>query len=225
MFETKYSKFLTVLLIVIIVAIIGLLGFLGYKSYKNHKNVSSASEFVDAFTSGEDNNKTKGENKTDSNSTDENSVLGGIETTESSSGKKRKTYGGFDVSATIEIPKINLSLPILSKETKKSLETAVAVRYPENAVLNTEGNVVIAGHNYRNGTFFSNLKKVALGDTIYITDLDGKKIAYSIYNIFEAAENDTSFYNRDTNGAKEITLTTCTDDSTARLIVEAKANE
>ena len=218
MFETRYSKFLTVLLIVIIVAIIGLLGYLGYKTYKDHKNVSSASEFVDAFTSGD-------KNTTGENTTDENGVLGGVETTESSSGKKRKTYGGFDVSATIEIPKINLSLPILSKETKKSLETAVAVRYPENAVLNTEGNVVIAGHNYRNGTFFSNLKKVALGDTIYITDLDGNRVAYNIYNIFEAAENDTSFYNRDTNGAKEITLTTCTDDSTARLIVEAKANE
>lgn len=222
MFETRYSKFLTVLLIVIIVAIIGLLGYLGYKTYKDHKNVSSASEFVDAFTSG--NKNTTGENTTDNN-VDGNGVLGGVETTESSSGKKRKTYGGFDVSATIEIPKINLSLPILSKETKKSLETAVAVRYPENAVLNTEGNVVIAGHNYRNGTFFSNLKKVALGDTIYITDLDGNRVAYNIYNIFEAAENDTSFYNRDTNGAKEITLTTCTDDSTARLIVEAKANE
>ena len=222
MFETRYSKFLTVLLIVIIVAIIGLLGYLGYKTYKDHKNVSSASEFVDAFTSG--NKNTTGENTTDNN-VDGNGVLGGVETTESSSGKKRKTYGGFDVSASIEIPKINLSLPILSKETKKSLETAVAVRYPENAVLNTEGNVVIAGHNYRNGTFFSNLKKVALGDTIYITDLDGNRVVYNIYNIFEAAENDTSFYNRDTNGAKEITLTTCTDDSTARLIVEAKANE
>lgn len=222
MFETRYSKFLTVLLIVIIVAIIGLLGYLGYKTYKDHKNVSSASEFVDAFTSG--NKNTTGENTTDNN-VDGNGVLGGVETTESSSGKKRKTYGGFDVSATIEIPKINLSLPILSKETKKSLETSVVVRYPENAVLNTEGNVVIAGHNYRNGTFFSNLKKVALGDTIYITDLDGNRVAYNIYNIFEAAENDASFYNRDTNGAKEITLQTCTDDSTARLIVEAKANE
>lgn len=225
MFETKYSKFLTILLIVIVVAIVGLLGFLGYNTYKNHKNISSASEFVDAFKSGEEKETQKDKSKIDSNETDENGVLDGVETTEGSSGKSKKMYGGFEVSASIEIPKINLSLPILAKETKKSLETAVAVRYPENATLNTEGNVVIAGHNYRNGTFFSNLKKVALGDTIYITDLNGNRVAYTIYNIFEAAENDTSFYNRDTNGAKEITLTTCTDDSTARLIVEAKANE
>ena len=77
--------------------------------------------------------------------------------------------------------------------------------------------------NYRNDLFFSNNKKLSNGDKIYITDLNGTKLSYTIYNIFQTEENDTSFYNRDTDGAKEITLSTCTDDTSARLIVEAKA--
>ena len=42
------------------------------------------------------------------------------------------------------------------------------------------------------------------------------------YKKFVTDENDTSFYNRDTKGAREITLSTCTDDSKARTIVLAK---
>ena len=232
MFETKYSKFLTILLIVIVVAIVILLSVVGYESYKNNKNKAAAEEFVGTYNSDISNekekkkskNKDENENAVEGEEGTLDGVLGGVNTSAGKT-KAKKTYNGFDVSATIEIPKINLSYPILSKVTKKSLETAVAIMYPENAVLNTPGNVVIAGHNYRNGSFFSNLKKLSLGDTIYITDLEGQKLAYTIYNIFEASENDTSFYNRDTNGAKEITLSTCTDDSSARTIVEAKANE
>ena len=107
--------------------------------------------------------------------------------------------------------------------TVKKLENSVVALYPKNAQVNTVGNVVIVGHNYRNGLFFSNNKKLKNGDKIYITDLSGNKVKYIIYNIFQASENDTSFYNRDTDGAMEVTLSTCTDDSSARIIIEAKA--
>ena len=43
-------------------------------------------------------------------------------------------------------------------------------------------------------------------------------------NPFDTTNTDTSFYNRDTNGKKEITLSTCTDDSARRLIIEARAD-
>ena len=225
MFETKYSKFLTVLLIVIIVAIIGLLGYLGFDYYKNYRSRSTASEFVDTFK-GEDigGNISDSEDEGESGTQNEVSgnILGGIQSS-GSTGSSKKTYNGFEVIGTIDIPATNLNYPVLAKVTKKSLETAVAALYPEKAVLNTEGNVVIVGHNYRNGSFFSNNKKLVLGDKVYITDLEGNKVTYVIYNIFEASETDTSFYNRDTNGAKEITLSTCTDDSKARLIIQAKA--
>ena len=147
-----------------------------------------------------------------------------LETTSSSSTSTTKTYKGFNVIGTIEIPSTNIKYPVLNDPpTVKKLETSVVALYPSNTQLNTVGNVVIVGHNYRNGLFFSNNKKLKNGDKIYITDTDGKRVTYVIYKTFQAAENDTSFYNRDTDGAMEITLSTCTDDSSARIIVCAKA--
>ena len=84
---------------------------------------------------------------------------------------------------------------------------------------------MIIGHNYRNGLFFSNNKKLNIGDKIYITDNDGNRLTYTIYNKFETTDTDTSFYQRDTAGIPEVTLSTCTDDSSARLIILAKADQ
>lgn len=229
--ESKYSRFLTVLLIVIIVGVIGLLGYLAYNYFRDNSIEQEASEFVQTFTntSGEDfiisnstidkDNVTEGE---DNATVGEDIEVNDIQV-ESGSSNKKKTYKGFNVLGTIEIPKTNVKYPVLEKPTRKALEVAVAVLYPRDAVLNSQGNVVIIGHNYRNSKFFSNNKKLSNGDKIYITGLDGKKITYIIYKTFQTDENDTSFYNRDTNGAREITLSTCTDDSSARTIILAKA--
>ena len=73
--------------------------------------------------------------------------------------------------------------------------------------------------------FIELLKKLNNGDKIYVTDYTGKKVTYTIYNKFETTPEDTSFYQRDTNGNPEITLSTCTDDSSARLIIFAKADQ
>ena len=81
------------------------------------------------------------------------------------------------------------------------------------------------GHNYRNGTFFSNNKNLAVGDILKIKDNSGRELIYKIYKKFETSENDTSFYNRDTGGVPEVTLSTCTDDVKARIIIQAKAEQ
>lgn len=235
MFESKYSNFLTVLLVIIIIAVIGLLGYIGFNVYKNYSIKKGASEYVDAFVGEKDETNAvptdeQNGNEENSNQTQQNVDASDVNVgseNENNQGtnkvKKRTQYKGFDTVGTIQIPAINLNYPVLAKTTKKSLETSVAVLYPDNAELNMEGNVVIVGHNYRNGTFFSNNKKLKIGDKINLTDLYGKKITYVIYNIFEANQNDTSFYNRDTNGKREVTLSTCTDASNdMRLIVEAK---
>ena len=44
------------------------------------------------------------------------------------------------------------------------------------AGINQAGNTVIIGHNYRNGLFFSNNKKLNNGDKIYITDNNKNKL-------------------------------------------------
>ena len=227
MYGRKYSKVLTVILIVIIVAIIGLLGYLAFNYYRNQNITNGASDYVDAFDQTIATETPTGGTDSTENNNELNVVETGENSNTSSNPSKVTTYQGFEVLGTIKIdePRVNVSIkyPILAKLSPKALDTAVVAAYPSPATLNTVGNVVIQGHNYRNGTFFSDLKKLSNGDEIYITDLEGKQVKYIIYNIFQTTDTDTSFYNRDTDGAMEITLSTCTDDSKARIIIEARA--
>ncbi len=220
MFESKYSKVLTVILIIVIVAIIGLLGFLAYDYYQKYVITADTSDFVDSFEG--DVQDEQNENTTGNENTGEGDPLDQIESAQGSgNGSTKVTYKGFGVLGTMEIPATNFKYPILEKVTKKSIETAVAFLYGSG--INQPGNSVIIGHNYRNGLFFSNNKKLNIGDKIYITDNAGNQLTYTIYNKFETTPEDTSFYQRDTGGKAEITLSTCTDDSKARLIIFAKA--
>ena len=228
MFNSKYSKFLTVLLVIVIIAIVGLLGYLGYDYYEQYFITKDTAEFVDSFMSETENTIVTNETPVEeSNVVVDENVLDSIQsttTTNTNTGTTttKKTYKGFNVVGTIEIPKINLKYPILEKVTKKSIEVAVAVIYGPGP--NEVGNTTIMGHNYRNGLFFSNLKKLSNGDKVYITDLNGNKVTYTIYNKYETTPEDADYMTRNTNGRREISLSTCTDDSSARLIIWAKAD-
>lgn len=228
MFESKYSKVLTVILVIVIIAIVALLAFLGYDYYQKYSVTKQASDFVDNYQS----DVTTGdkENTTNDNQEQNNATLDGLDDTPtsntsnsgSSTGTK-KTFKGFTTVGTMKIPKINFEYPILEKLATQSLATSVVALYPSGDSINQPGNTVIVGHNYRNGLFFSNLKKLSNGDKIYITDYRGTSITYTIYNKFEASETDTSFYDRDTGGKAEVTLSTCTDASNdQRTIIFAK---
>ena len=213
MFESKYSKVLTVILVIVIVAIVGLLGFLGYDYYKKYMVTKDTEGFVDNFQ-GEVSDQEGGD---DVASTDGNPFE---QEKDKNSSTTKKTYKGFGVLGTMEIPTIKLKYPVLEKVTKKSIETAIAFLYGSG--LNEAGNSVIIGHNYRNGAFFSNNKKLEIGDKIYVTDNSKNKLTYTIYQKFETTPEDASFYSRDTAGKPEITLSTCNDDSSKRLIIFAK---
>lgn len=223
MFESKYSKVLTVVLIVVIIAILGLLGFLAFSFYNNYVTQNDASAFVDDFK-GEvnaDENTQVGDTNTTNNG---ENPLDQIQSTGTGSGSsnEKPTYKGFGVVGAIEIPKTSCDYPILDSDamSPKGLETAVIFQW--GAGINQVGNSVIVGHNYRNGMFFSNNKRLNTGDKIYVTDNAGTTLTYTIYDKFETTVSDTSFYQRDTAGKPEITLSTCTDDSSARLIILAR---
>ncbi len=226
MFEAKYSKFLTILLIVIIVAVIGLGSILGYNYFKKYSSISDSEKFVSTFTEdiGETGSNPNGtvETPADGGSIAENITQAEV----SSSTGKTKQYKGFNAIGTIEIPKTGVSYPILEDPpTPKKLETAIVALYPQNAEMNSVGNVVLIGHNYRNGQFFSNNKKLVNGDKIYITDLKGNKVTYVVYNVYQTSVSDTESYNRDTNGKREITLSTCTDASNDQRIIVLAAEQ
>ena len=126
----------------------------------------------------------------------------------------------YEVMGTIKIPKTGIEYPVLETVTKRSIEIAVGIAYGPG--LNEVGNTIIFGHNYRNGLFFSNNKKLTKGDKIYITDKTNTTVTYEVYNVYETTANDASYMQRDTEGRREISLQTCTDDSVGRIIVWAK---
>lgn len=238
--NSKYSTFLTVLLIIIIIAIIGIIGFLGYKFISSENSKKEAEDFADSWNENINQNDKKDDNNITSDTNtdididvtipDQTNTTQTESTSNSGEGVK---YNGFLTAGKIEIPGTGLKTPIISysEYSKSSLETSVCVVYSTTGEENTQGsginkpgNTVIAGHNYRNSRFFSNNKKLNIGDKIYITDLEGKRMTYTIYNKFETDDTDTEYMTRDTQGAVEISLTTCTDDSKARLIILAKAD-
>ena len=54
--------------------------------------------------------------------------------------------------------------------------------------------------------------------------MDGVELEYIVYNIQEVGENDKSFVQRNTNGAIEVTISTCTDNVVNRIVIFAKHN-
>lgn len=214
--NSKYGNLLTVILVISIVAIVGIIGIIGYRMYKTYYTktgaLSAATEFEQSVQNNVQNDNT---NSTITNIED---IFGN--STSSSTGQAT-TYKGFAVVGTIQIPAINIKYPILEKNTKKSLETSVVLMYTSNG-LNEVGNSVIIGHNYRNGTMFSNVKKLEKGDIIYVTDMLGRKVKYTIYDMYRTSGSDGKYITRNTEGKREISLSTCTDDSKARTIVLAK---
>lgn len=221
MFKSKYSNFLTIILIVAIVFVIVLVSILAVNAYKRYKNDKDAENAISRFENniGQNNDtNNSGQNLIEQNVT--NDTTGGDASGEVT--RQVTYYNNFVMIGYIEIPKINIKYPILEKETVPSLEQSVAVRYPDNPKLNEPGNVVIAGHNYRNGQFFSNLKNVATGDIIKITDANGQTLVYTVYEKYETTPEDVAYITRDIGDNTEITLVTCTDDSSARIIVKAR---
>lgn len=237
-FNSKYSKILTMLIIILIVAILGIAGYFGYDLLSASAVNKNAETAMEKFEEVNKKKIIKSNTNTNVQDTSTNIVAptfveepttetsqeqSAPEQTSNARARTEKTYmEGYEVLGTINIPKTKCKYPILGQVTKKSLETAVAVLYPTNAELNVDSNVVIVGHNYRNNLFFSNNYKLTNGDRIEITSPD-EKVTYIIYDMFYTTPDDANYMQREIpEGVREISLSTCNDDSSQRLIILAR---
>ena len=88
------------------------------------------------------------------------------------------------------------------------------------------GNLVIVGHNYKNGQFFGNLKNLVKGDNIFLFSSKGNAQIYKVYDKYVTNETDMSCTKQETNGQIEWTLITCCDNAdTKRLIINARLSD
>lgn len=210
-------RFFSILLVVISIVVIGLVGYLAYDYISNYLIAKDAAKTVDEFE-----NQIIVVAVDDENTVDE--VTNTTVETPSNNNNTNKTstvkYKGYNVIGTIQIPKTKVKYPIVDDISTDAMDRAIVMLYGPG--LNQIGNTVIAGHNYRNGGFFGNNKKLELGDKIYITDAYGNKVEYTITNKYLTTDTDFEYASRNTQGKREISLSTCTSDASKRLVIWAK---
>lgn len=129
------------------------------------------------------------------------------------------TYKGYPVIAKLEIPKINLETYVISEYSNQALGVSVTKFYGGNP--NEVGNFCIAGHNYITKNMFHDLKKLSIGDTFTLVDTNNHEGIYKIYLVETVEPNETQCLSQKTDGRIEVTLITCTTDSSKRIIVKA----
>lgn len=126
----------------------------------------------------------------------------------------------------VDIPSIGVHYPVL-KETSETIDhidelLKISPCYFWGPSPNEVGNYCIVGHNYRSAKFFSKVLNLENGDIVKITDLTGRAIEYEVYDKFVVSPDDLNCTSQLTNGLKEVTLITCTNDSSQRVIVKAR---
>ena len=128
--------------------------------------------------------------------------------------------------AEINIPKINCNYGILcaidSEYTWTNELLKISPCYFHGAEPNKPGNFCIAGHNYRNQKFFSKVPQLENGDIIQITDLTNTQVDYEVYKKFTVNDDQVECTSQETDGKTEITLITCTNDGSKRVIIKAR---
>lgn len=124
------------------------------------------------------------------------------------------------ILCTIEIPKINIKYPVFSKFDDELLKISPCRFYGRTP--KEYGNLCIAGHNYNNSKFFSNLFLLNNGDKIYLYDNSEQKFIYNVFLYYEVSSSDMSPILDYDKNIKQLTLVTCNNLNQNRLIVKAK---
>ena len=110
----------------------------------------------------------------------------------------------------LEIPEIDLKLPVLSEWSYPLLKKAPC-RYSGSAYLD---NLVIAAHNYR--THFGKLKELETGDEVIFTDAAGNRFEYKVAAVEALTPQSVEDM---TSGEWALSLFTCTLDGKNRVTV------
>jgi len=126
----------------------------------------------------------------------------------------------YTAEAELNIPRLSINYPVLSETTEELLKISVNKYWGPKP--NEVGNYCIVGHNYKNKKMFGRLSEIVDGDIIELTDTNGRTLEYAVYDKYIVNPTDLSCTSQLTNGKKEITLITCTNYGTQRLIVKAR---
>lgn len=110
----------------------------------------------------------------------------------------------------LNIPKLNLELPINSDSSYESLKIAPGLYYGS---IDTN-NLIICGHSYK--THFKYLNNLNKGDKIIFTDIFGENYSFEVLKIEILNANEVD---KMINNEYDLTLYTCTSDGANRITV------
>ena len=124
----------------------------------------------------------------------------------------------------INIPSINVNYPILTADNLDNIDTLLKISICKfhGANPNQIGNLCLVGHTYKNSKFFSKVPNLNIGDIIEIKDLSGTTLEYAVYDKFIVDPDNVACTSQLTGGRREVTLITCTNYGTQRLVVKAR---
>ena len=121
---------------------------------------------------------------------------------------------GRSFVGTVEIPSLGLLLPIQDEWSKTNARLSIC-RYMGSAY---DNDLIVCGHNYPE--HFGNLNQLKSGDSVIVTDMNGRSFYYQVtnmetlgaYDSFEMEEGDWDF-----------TMFTCTVGGANRVTIRCEA--
>lgn len=122
-------------------------------------------------------------------------------------------HDGQTYIGTIDIPSLELSLPVISQWSYPRLKIAPC-RYQGSPYLN---DLIIMAHNYK--SHFGRLIDLHIGDEVYFTDVDGNVFRYAVEELETLGKTDVE---RMLSGDWDLTLYTCTVGGKTRVTVRCK---
>ena len=126
----------------------------------------------------------------------------------------------YTTESILNIPSLGINYPVLSETSEELLKISLNKYWGGRP--NAVGNYCIVGHNYANGTLFGKLASINIGDTCVLTDMLGREAVYEVYDKYVVEPEDTSCTSQLTNGRVEMTLITCKEYGTRRLVVKCR---
>jgi len=135
----------------------------------------------------------------------------------------KQFIGGYEVIGKVKINHLGIDVDVLNPVLEENDYTDDALNYGTvlyyGKKLNEIGNCTIIGHN--TASTFLNLKNIEVDDELVIANSNGVEVTYTVTSIESVEPDDVSVVLQSEENAKEITLITCDDDGTTRLVVKA----
>lgn len=182
----------TIFVIFGLVLICSALSLLFYNSYQEQKAYKETENVLSALES-------ETQNSTQDDSSNEITI----------------DVNGYDYIGFIEIPKIEIKLPVLSEWDYERLKIAPCRQFGS---ISTD-DIVIAAHNYKK--HFGNLSSLSIGDEIILIDTSKNTHTYSVTRIEVLKPTDVE---KVQNSGYDLVLYTCTYGGKTRVTLFCNKN-